>query len=44
MASVGQKHVYLEIPGIPHGAGAIWIGPFAQLFRFELLRFLADNL
>ncbi|MFO0973283.1 MAG: alpha/beta hydrolase [Phycisphaerae bacterium] len=42
--SAGQAHQLCEIPGMEHFGAAIWYSPFAQLYRGELLGFLADNL
>lgn len=44
METVGQQHLYIEIPGMEHTVGAIWISPFAQGYRAELFRFLAEHL
>lgn len=44
MEAVGQEHRYIEIPGMEHTVGAIWAGPFAQSYRADLLRFLAEHL
>lgn len=44
MKSVGQEHVLVEIPGMDHMIGAIWISPQAQAFRPILFQFLSDHL
>ena len=44
MSAVGQTHVLVEVPGMEHVVGAIWISPQAQAFRPVLFQFLADHL
>ncbi len=44
MEAVGQEHRYIEIAGMEHTIGAIWAGPFAQSYRADLFRFLAEHL
>jgi len=44
MSAVGQKHHYVEIPGMEHTVGAVWAGPFVQSYRAKLFRFLAERL
>ncbi len=44
LAGVGQPGVYLEIPGLPHAIGVIWLLPPAQDFRPTIFSFLADYL
>ncbi len=44
MSAIGQTHVLVEVPGMEHVVGGIWISPQAQAFRPVLFQFLADHL
>lgn len=44
MEVAGEEYRYIEIPGMEHTIGAIWASPFAQSYRTDLFRFLADHL
>lgn len=44
LTGVGQPSVFLEVPGLPHTIGAIWLLPPAQDFRPTMFSFLADHL
>ena len=44
MTAAGQTHEYLEVPGMAHVIGAVWISPEAQSYRTALFDFLAEHL
>jgi len=44
MHAAGQRHQYLEVPGMDHVSGAIWQGRYAQGYRGVIFAFLTDHL
>ncbi|MCG8405366.1 MAG: alpha/beta hydrolase [Phycisphaerales bacterium] len=44
MATAGQEHTYIEIPGMGHTIAAIWISFEAQSYRAAMFEFLAEHL
>lgn len=44
LTAAGQRHQYVEVPGMGHIDGGLWSLPFAQNYRATIFAFLAANL
>ena len=44
LEAAGEPHVFIPITGMDHIPGALWLGPYVQGYREQMLAFLQDNM